>query len=101
MAFALKILDHPETRKIHLHPIPLLGSIAVFLGFLAGLLFSGFHPSLHRDLFILLSTVTLLLVVGVLDDAGFLHPQIKLMGAMPVPFFHLRSGRITNSFYIS
>jgi len=83
-AIRLKILDHPDPRKIHSRPIPLLGSIAVYLGFLAGLFLSGFHPFLDKELFILLSTATLLLVVGLLDDAGFLHPQIKLMGAMPV-----------------
>jgi UDP-N-acetylmuramyl pentapeptide phosphotransferase/UDP-N-acetylglucosamine-1-phosphate transferase len=40
MAFTLKILDHPDQRKIHHHPIPLLGSIAVYLGLLAGLFFT-------------------------------------------------------------
>lgn len=84
IALILKILDHPEERKIHHHPTPLLGSIAVYLGFLVGLFFSGFNPSLHQELLVFLSAATLLLVVGVLDDAGFLHPQIKLMGAMPV-----------------
>ncbi len=83
-AFTLKVLDYPETRKIHIHPIPLLGSIAVYLGFLIGLFLSGYHSFLGRELFIFLSAATLLLVVGILDDAGFLHPQIKLMGAMPV-----------------
>jgi UDP-GlcNAc:undecaprenyl-phosphate GlcNAc-1-phosphate transferase len=47
MAFTLKILDHPDQRKIHHHPIPLLGSIAVYLGLLAGLFFSGFNPFLQ------------------------------------------------------
>ncbi len=83
-AFRLKVLDHPEKRKIHVQPIPLLGSIAVYLGFLAGLISSGFAPSSHWELSITLSAATLLLMVGVLDDAGFLHPQIKLMVAMPV-----------------
>src|SRR4030042_4480775 len=83
-AFSLNILDHPDQRKIHLHPTPLLGSIAVYLGFLAGFFFSGFNPFIHRELLVFLSAATLLLVVGVRDDAGFLHPQIKLMGAMPI-----------------
>jgi len=84
VAVGLGVLDHPDTRKIHSHPTPLLGSIGVYLGFLTGVFLSGFHPFLHRELLILLSAATMLLVVGVLDDAGFLHPQIKLMGAMPV-----------------
>lgn len=84
VALSLKILDLPDKRKIHNSPIPLLGSIAVYLGFLAGLFLSGFHSFPHRELLIILSAATMLLVVGILDDAGFLHPQIKLMGAMPV-----------------
>lgn len=84
VAFRLKVLDHPNTRKIHNHPTPLLGSIAVYLGILAGMGFSGTNPFIHQEILIILSAGTMLLVVGVLDDAGFLHPQIKLMGAMPV-----------------
>ncbi|MBM4347036.1 MAG: undecaprenyl/decaprenyl-phosphate alpha-N-acetylglucosaminyl 1-phosphate transferase [Deltaproteobacteria bacterium] len=84
VAIRLEILDHPDKRKMHNNDMPLLGSIAVYLGFLAGLFLSGFHPFLDKELFILLSAATLLLVVGVLDDGGFLHPQVKLMGAMPV-----------------
>lgn len=84
VALTLKILDHPDKRKIHNNPIPVLGSIAVFLGILVGVLFYGLNPFFHKDLLVLLSAATMLLVVGVLDDVGFLHPQIKLMVAMPV-----------------
>ena len=44
VALSLRILDHPDKRKIHNNPIPLLGSIAVFLGFLVGVLFYGLNP---------------------------------------------------------
>jgi len=84
VAFMLKVLDHPNQRKIHQQPIPLLGSVAVYLGFLVGLFFSGFDLSPHSELFIPLSAATLLFIVGLLDDVGYLHPQIKLMVGMPV-----------------
>lgn len=80
----LGVLDHPDPRKIHSNPVPLLGSIGVFAGFLAGIFLAGFDLFLHRELFILLLAATFLLMVGVLDDAKLLHHQIKLMGAMPV-----------------
>ena len=83
-ALSLRILDHPDKRKIHNNPVPLLGGIAVYIGILVGVILSGLNPFLHRDLLILLSAATMLLVVGVMDDVGFLHPQIKLMVAMPV-----------------
>jgi len=44
VSLSLRILDHPDKRKIHNNPIPLLGSIAVFLGILVGVLFYGLNP---------------------------------------------------------
>ena len=84
VAIRLGILDHPDKRKMHENDMPLLGSIAVYGGFLVGVFLSGISPILQKDLLIILFAGTMLLVVGVLDDAGFLHPQIKLMVAMPV-----------------
>ena len=84
VSLRLMILDYPDKRKIHSNPIPLLGSIAVFLGFLVGVFSYDLNPFFHKELLILLSAGTLLLIVGVFDDAGLLHPQIKLMVAMPV-----------------
>lgn len=80
IAFFLKIVDYPNPRKIHPTPIPLLGSIAVYGGFLFGILFLKFE----LDFILILSLGTMLLVVGIFDDGGLLHPQIKLMVAMPV-----------------
>lgn len=80
IAFSLKIVDYPNHRKIHLAPIPLLGSIAVYVGFLMGI----FSTNIKSEMNIILSLGTMLLVVGFLDDWGILHPQIKLMVGMPV-----------------
>jgi len=84
VALSLKVLDHPDKRKIHNNPMPLLGSVAVYLGTVIALSFSGLNPSSHGDILIIILASTFLLVVGILDDWGILHPQIKLMVAMPV-----------------
>jgi len=84
VAFALKIVDHPNHRKIHQAPTPLLGSIAVYLGFLIGMSVSGMNPFIQKEIIIVFFAGTMLLIVGILDDWGILHPQIKLMVAMPV-----------------
>jgi UDP-GlcNAc:undecaprenyl-phosphate GlcNAc-1-phosphate transferase len=84
VALHLKVLDHPDKRKIHSNPIPLLGSIAVYMGIMISLSPSGFRFSLHGEILIILLAGTFLLVIGILDDWGVLHPQIKLMIAMPV-----------------
>jgi len=74
--------------------MPLLGSVAVYLGILAALGFSQLVDSLEREVLIVFFTGTFLLIIGILDDWGILHPQIKLIVAMPVPSY----GTITNSF---
>jgi len=84
IALAFSIVDHPNRRKIHQAPIPLLGSIAVYLGFLIGMSFSGSNPLIHKEFIILFFAGTILLIVGILDDCRILHPQIKLMVAIPV-----------------
>lgn len=89
VALSFKVLDHPDQRKVHTNPIPLLGSIAVYLGILAGFGITQFGNALHGEILILFFCGTFLLIIGVLDDWGFLHPQIKLMVAMPISAFIL------------
>ncbi|MGQ9648315.1 MAG: MraY family glycosyltransferase [Thermodesulfobacteriota bacterium] len=84
MAITLRVLDHPNERKIHSSPIPLLGSIAVYMGVLSGLLSTGINPFVAEEFRTIFFCATLLLIVGLFDDAGFLHPQIKLLVAMPI-----------------
>src|SRR6201987_2550813 len=76
------MVDHPGPRKVHLQPIPLLGGLAIYCGVLIALLVSMGGPALTQVLGIY-SGATLVAVVGILDDRGLLHHQIKLFGAMP------------------
>jgi len=82
--FALRVgmVDLPSARKVHLQPIPLLGGVAIYLGVLIALLVTLDGPALTQVIGIYLGA-TLLAVVGILDDRGLLHHQVKLFGAMP------------------
>jgi UDP-GlcNAc:undecaprenyl-phosphate GlcNAc-1-phosphate transferase len=42
VARAIGAVDHPGPRKIHSHPVPRIGGVAVFIGFLAGLVYAAF-----------------------------------------------------------
>lgn len=84
ISICLKIIDQPNARKIHRDPIPLLGGVAVYLGLIVGILLSGLNIFTSKEFLIIYSAGTMLLIVGILDDWGILHPQIKLMIAMPV-----------------
>ena len=82
LALRVGMVDQPGPRKVHLQPIPLLGGLAIYLGVLIALLVSLRGPALAQVLGIF-AGATLVGVVGILDDRGLLHHQIKLFGGMP------------------
>jgi UDP-GlcNAc:undecaprenyl-phosphate/decaprenyl-phosphate GlcNAc-1-phosphate transferase len=82
LALRVGMVDRPGPRKVHLQPMPLLGGLAIYLGVLIALLVSLDGPALTQVIGIYLGA-TLVAVVGILDDRGLLHHQIKLFGAMP------------------
>jgi UDP-GlcNAc:undecaprenyl-phosphate GlcNAc-1-phosphate transferase len=83
LALRVGMVDLPGPRKVHLAPMPLLGGLAIYLSLLiAGLVsFNGAARSQMAGIF---AGATLLVVVGTLDDRGWLHHQIKLFVAMPL-----------------
>jgi UDP-GlcNAc:undecaprenyl-phosphate GlcNAc-1-phosphate transferase len=84
------MVDPPGPRKVHKAPVPLLGGVAIYCGaVLAVVLFKDGQSS--GQIFGILAASTFLLVVGILDDGGWLHHQIKLFAAMPVAALTLLS----------
>ena len=83
VARRLNILDVPDGKiKKHAIPIPYLGGVAVYLGFLIPFLFIIPYNSAHV-LFLLGST--LLLIVGLVDDIlRNLETKPKIYGAISV-----------------
>ncbi len=83
LALHLGMVDQPGPRKVHLAPIPMLGGLAIYLGFVLALLITTPGPTWTQIVGIL-AGATLLAIVGFLDDGGLLHHQVKLFVAMPV-----------------
>ena len=103
LAVANGIVDRPdEARKMHKMPIAYLGGVAVYLGIMAGLLFSyiadkvpgliEFHEigreNLTDGLFIpivppwIALGMTAIVVVGLIDDVTGIAPRVKLGGQL-------------------
>ena len=65
-------LDEPTHIKTHKHPTPLMGGAAVFLAFVASLVFMRFHTSFPtgtlRDLRALLAGGAVMFALGLIDD---------------------------------
>ncbi len=76
--FAQKVgaMDVPgEARRVHDHPIPRMGGLAIFLGFLLSvLLFADINPQIQG---ILLGCV-IIVAVGAVDDIVSLNAWVKL-----------------------
>lgn len=76
-------VDRPNARKVHLRPIPLLGGVAIYAGFVIAVAVTV--PSgMRMQILGILIAATLLAVTGILDDSGKLHHQIKLFLSMPL-----------------
>src|SRR5271154_1060244 len=83
LALRYGMVDKPGPRKVHLSPIPLLGGIAIYLGFILAVLLTR-HDAPVQQIIGILAGATLLAIVGFLDDGGLLHHQVKLFVGMPL-----------------
>src|SRR5258707_12219526 len=77
------MVDLPGPRKVHLTPIPLLGGLAMYAAVVIAVLFAFNGPARAQIVGILIGA-TLVAGVGILDDRGLLHHQIKLFVGMPL-----------------
>lgn len=78
VAIKFSFLDHPESKKkSHTHPTPLLGGFAIYVAFLASVIFVCNMDSITLGIFI---GATMLLAIGLVDDKFGMMPELKLSG---------------------
>jgi UDP-GlcNAc:undecaprenyl-phosphate/decaprenyl-phosphate GlcNAc-1-phosphate transferase len=98
VALRYGMVDKPGPRKVHVKPIPLLGGIAIYLGFALAILLT--LPGIPQQQIVgILAGATLLAIVGFLDDSGLLHHQVKLFVGMPVAALFLLASGIRAQFF--
>ena len=83
LAIRVGMVDLPGPRKVHLQPIPLLGGLAMYAGVVLGVLLV-FNGPARAQIEGILAGATLIAAVGILDDRGLLHHQVKLFIGMPL-----------------
>ncbi|GBG58084.1 undecaprenyl-phosphate alpha-N-acetylglucosaminyl 1-phosphate transferase [Sporomusaceae bacterium FL31] len=92
-------MDAPDARKVHTKPIPRMGGLAIYAGFVLAVL-ASMHVS-HEILGLLLGG-TVILIVGIIDDLKQLPAKVKLLGqiaaAAVLILFDIRIDWITNPF---
>ncbi len=83
LALHLGMVDQPGPRKIHVTPIPLLGGLAIYSGFILAIIVAVHGPT-SAQIVGILAGATMLAFVGILDDGRLLHHQVKLFVGMPL-----------------
>ena len=79
LAIQIGAVDIPRNRHIHTKPMPKMGGIGIFLGFLLGyMLFS--EPSVQMNSILIGGFIIIL--IGLIDDMTELKPFIKFIGQL-------------------
>ncbi|MCR4963591.1 MAG: undecaprenyl/decaprenyl-phosphate alpha-N-acetylglucosaminyl 1-phosphate transferase [Firmicutes bacterium] len=77
LAHKYHIVDQPNARKVHQTPTPRMGGVAIYAGFVVGVLLSGCYT---RPVAALLVSSTLVMLTGLVDDIRGISPKVKLLG---------------------
>ena len=83
LALRVGMVDLPGPRKVHVTPIPLLGGLAMYAAVVIAMLLAFNGPARAQVAGILVGA-TIVAAVGILDDRGVLHHQVKLFVGMPL-----------------
>lgn len=102
------VVDLPGERKVHEFPVPRLGGLAIYAGFLLTLIFALvilYLRSSNVDYFSVFAVIlgcTLILIVGILDDIkslpAFLKFSVQIVVAAIVVVLGVRIGFVSNPF---
>ncbi len=89
------LVDQPNERKIHHTPIPRVGGLAVYLGLVGSILVNFI---LEDWMVAILAAGSLLLIVGMLDDAWELPAWSKLVAQLAAAGLVMYSGKMLTLF---
>ena len=85
-------IDVPkDERRVHDHPIPRMGGIAIFLGFVISLLL---FVNMSTQVMGLLVGAVIIAVMGAVDDIVNLRPMVKLAFQLLAAIVAVRSGLV-------
>lgn len=106
--FAIKTnaMDAPDKRKVHQKPVPRLGGLGIYIGFMAAVLFISCTTDIVGDHLMDLAGLLLggafIVIVGVIDDYCNLPAKVKLLGqiaaACIMVSFDVKIDFLTNPF---
>ncbi len=101
LANKVKAIDVPkDERRVHKKPIPLIGGLAIFYGFIISVLC---FAVIDRPTMGILCGAIIMVTVGVIDDMRDLNARVKLifqiLAALIVVYFGIEIRHIANPFF--
>ncbi|NPV90439.1 MAG: undecaprenyl/decaprenyl-phosphate alpha-N-acetylglucosaminyl 1-phosphate transferase [Firmicutes bacterium] len=97
LAPGMGAVDQPGPRKMHTSPMPTIGGVAIYLGFMISMIING---QTHPEAIAILLGGSVILVIGLIDDIYDISPYLKLAGqilaALIVVYFGIRVEFITS-----
>ena len=97
LAFKVGAVDTPCQRKVHCKPMPRLGGLAIYIGFITMVFLT--QPLTQQILGLIIGS-TIIAIIGVVDDIKNLAPKIKLGGqilaAIVLVYYNIDVEFITN-----
>lgn len=100
-------MDAPNARKVHKKPVPRIGGLGIYAGFMAAIIFVavkfGLNDEMIKETVGLLLSGSLIVALGLLDDYKNLPAKVKLLGqicaaAVLVLIFDVRIDFVTDPF---
>jgi UDP-GlcNAc:undecaprenyl-phosphate GlcNAc-1-phosphate transferase len=91
IALCLGVIDHPQARKAHTLPVPLLGGVAIYAAVVSALFLSYDRREIVQVIGIFLGA-TWISLCGVWDDRKGLHASVKLLAQVFVALILFTSG---------
>lgn len=84
LADQVKLYDIPDERKVHKKPIPSLGGLGIFIGFMMGLLLTQSIPAVASQLQYFYASFLVVFFYGIKDDILKIRPMKKILGQLIV-----------------
>lgn len=87
LAIRLNLFDRPDAGlKPHAKPIPYLGGVAIYCGWLAGILMAiGVGALSAKTAMAISASMTILMLLGLIDDIRHLPPKLRLLVQLVSP----------------
>jgi len=90
LAHKIGAIDVPkDNRRVHKNPIPRLGGVAIFLGFIVS---SIFLVDINLQMIGIFAGAFLIVAMGIVDDIKEIRPKVKLAGQILAALIVVLSG---------